>query len=358
MIKLKFNLLGSVAAIFLLIQIIGFISIFSFPLQALAQTDVAVPLNFKPQVQIPDSIFNQNVIKVGSYNAASGTMVSDLLPRYIIAIYNYGLAIVGILATIVLMGGGILWLISGGDAGKITQAKELITGSISGAIILVVAWIILNTINPNLVSFKAIETMVIKRVSFCCDSTKGNVPMDKDGKCTAGAMCEGGARCVNSGNNKFSCLKVNMVLDSDGNILNSTSGENRENKFFCCEYTFGRKKYCTTVTAGNSCPPTHDFGGGNSSLTISHNSWCETRTTTAKNCLVNECFDVAEGTDCGDDGHCYNEMCWTGAGKLGDPCGNDGGSTCLADGSKCDNHDYNGGRSCGDNMFCCYKVTE
>jgi hypothetical protein len=37
-------------------------------------------------------------------------MESDLLARYIIAIFNYALAIDAILATIVLMGAGIVWL--------------------------------------------------------------------------------------------------------------------------------------------------------------------------------------------------------------------------------------------------------
>jgi hypothetical protein len=359
MIKAKFNLLSLAAGLFLILQFIGFLTILSFPLSVSAQANVTNSLNFKPQVQIPLSEFRETV-PVGRYNVASGTMTSDLLPRYIMAFYNYGLAIAGILATIVLMGGGVIWLISGGDSGKIGQAKELIAGSITGIIILVVAWVILNTINPELVNLKAIETIVIKKVSYCCDPAKGHVPMNKDGKCDTGAVCDtsGGARCINTGNNVFGCIKVNMTLNSDGEILNSTTAENRENKYFCCEYTFGTKKYCETVTAGNSCPATHAFYGGNGGLTVSHNSWCATRETSAKNCLVDECAGAEEGASCGNDGYCYSEICWTGDGKEGEPCGNDGGSKCLKDGAKCDNHDYNGGRDCGDDMFCCYKVTE
>lgn len=84
------------------------------------------------------------------------------LGQYIIAIYNYGLSVAGILAAIILMAGGVLWLVSGGDASKVTQAKELITGSIVGLVILASSYIILTQINPDLVKFKAISIETIR----------------------------------------------------------------------------------------------------------------------------------------------------------------------------------------------------
>lgn len=108
-------------------------------------------LQFEPQIKIPNSVFN----------TASVSVAGDLIGKYIQALYNYGLAIVGILAAIMLMAGGVLWLTSGGDAGKVGQAKELIIGSISGTVILFSSWIILNTVNPALLSFKPITPIVI-----------------------------------------------------------------------------------------------------------------------------------------------------------------------------------------------------
>jgi len=78
------------------------------------------------------------------------------LSEYIINIYDYGVKIAGILAALVLMAGGILWLVSGGDASKVTQAKELIIGSVSGLVILLASYIILAQINPDLVNFQPI----------------------------------------------------------------------------------------------------------------------------------------------------------------------------------------------------------
>jgi len=134
-------------------------------------------LDFQPQISIPGSSFqNTATTAVGKYNAASGTMESDILAKYVIAIYNYGLAIVGILGAIMLMAGGLIWLTSGGNTTKIGQAKELMTGSIIGMIILLGAWMILNTINPNLVSLKGIPVTVIAKIANptpCCNKYLG-----------------------------------------------------------------------------------------------------------------------------------------------------------------------------------------
>lgn len=83
--------------------------------------------------------------------------------QYIAGIYNYALAIAGILAAIVLMGGGVMWLISGGDASRINQAKDLIIGSITGLIILACSYVILIQINPELTNFGSLTIKNIKK---------------------------------------------------------------------------------------------------------------------------------------------------------------------------------------------------
>ncbi len=120
-------------------------------------------LQYEPQIQIPNSVFS----------TTSVTVTGDMLAQYIQAFYNYGMAVVGILAAIVLMAGGILWLTSSGDAGKVGQAKELIIGSIVGTGILFSSWIILNTVNPELLKLKTINTIELKEASFtsCCQYT-------------------------------------------------------------------------------------------------------------------------------------------------------------------------------------------
>jgi len=336
MFKGKLNFKKSAFRYLFIGQILIVSLLFVFPLIVQAQTD-PVSLDFHPQVPIPGSAFSQESVKVGSYSASSGKMVSNLLPLYIMAIYNYGLAIVGILATLVLMGGGLLWLTSGGDAGKITQAKELITGSVSGVIILVVAWIILNTINPNLVNFKPIETIYIIKTSYCCDSTKGHIPTDKDGKCPSNSQkLVDNQKCYNSGS---------------GNTNSFTAVD--PTKKTCCEYAMGTTVKCvTTDTTCPTTPPGYKF--------IKHHPgyYCGDKVMVADSCLAGSCAGKKDGDKCEglNSDYCYNEICWFGVGKATDPCGDQPFSRCDANlpqnGKKC-NEDWTNKRKCATPLACC-----
>ncbi|MEK7555557.1 MAG: hypothetical protein AAB516_01925 [Patescibacteria group bacterium] len=69
-------------------------------------------------------------------------------------IYIYALSVVGAVAMGVLVYGGILHTISAGNSSKQQDAKEWITGAIWGLALLLGAYLILWTINPDLVSLK------------------------------------------------------------------------------------------------------------------------------------------------------------------------------------------------------------
>lgn len=183
MIKGHQKLLKTVSAIFL-IQLIFSAFLFLSSSPVLAQTptqnesELTNSINFKPQISIPNSEFNSGVsVPVGTYNSATGKMESDLLGRYLLSIINYALAAVAIVATVVLMGGGLLWLTSRGDSGQISKAKGLIGGSLTGMILLLCSWIILNTINPELTKFQSIDTKLLKTKAYnvlsCCHPEKG-----------------------------------------------------------------------------------------------------------------------------------------------------------------------------------------
>lgn len=95
----------------------------------------------------------------------TGNCYYPWIAEYINGIYKYGFGVAGILAAIMLMAGGIIWLISAGDASKIGQAKDIITGSVIGLIILSTSYIILNTINPNLNILKNISLKMVDRIT-------------------------------------------------------------------------------------------------------------------------------------------------------------------------------------------------
>ncbi len=80
------------------------------------------------------------------FTAPSGT---NLLYVYIGALYQYAAGLGGILAVLLMIIGGIQVASAGGDANKMAKAKELITKSLTGLIVLFLSAVILYTINPN-----------------------------------------------------------------------------------------------------------------------------------------------------------------------------------------------------------------
>jgi hypothetical protein len=133
-----------------------------------------------PEFQIPIPTIELSDPKCTVNDDGSYYCEVPWIGEYIIGLYNYGLSIAGILAAIMLMAGGIIWLISGGDASKVTQAKELIIGSVTGLIILASSYILLTQINPDLTTLKPISLGTIKAKDYEPVSTEGNPDNNQD----------------------------------------------------------------------------------------------------------------------------------------------------------------------------------
>ena len=120
------------------------------------------------QISIPGLTFTPTSTILKKWDEETGGYDVSIpwIGEYIKAVYNYSLSIAGILAALILMGGGILWLVSGGDASKITQAKELILGSVIGLVILMCSYILLIQINPALTKFQNINIKGISKNIF------------------------------------------------------------------------------------------------------------------------------------------------------------------------------------------------
>jgi len=85
-----------------------------------------------------------------------GTALSDTttLPEMVEYFYRWGIAIGGLAAFIALVWAGFLYLTSAGDPAKIKDAKDRITAAISGLVLLLASFLILNTINPELTTLR------------------------------------------------------------------------------------------------------------------------------------------------------------------------------------------------------------
>lgn len=322
-----------------------------------ARAEEYEPVIFKPQVQMPigGSGLNQPSINVASYNKTTGIVTSDLLARYIKALYDYGMMIAGILGAIVLMGGGVLWLVSGGNDSRVSQAKEMIVGSISGLLILFCSWILLNTINPELLKLKAIKTQIIKKIDYFCCEYKDPLILpngiaaammgEDDCKAKNGKLFEpqknalgqeikynvdpNGRKCTTPG-----CCILRQNHDPKGKILRCT-----DSYLHACDYGYFQETQCVFVTAE------WDANGKISS--------CKGVTDLCKG------EDVEPGDDCFEDNNgdsaCYDGTCWQGEGTEGEPCGNELYSKCDKDleenGQTCSGD--LGGRDCASGLWCC-----
>lgn len=125
------------------------------------------PIQFEPQVEIPTT---DSKDKIGGpvgkqVKGTDGKMYnsSDLLPRYIKAIYQYAIGAVGILAAVVMMYGGTLWILSMGNAERSTDAKSWIFAALSGLVLTLSAYSILYVVNPDLLNFKSLRIESIKK---------------------------------------------------------------------------------------------------------------------------------------------------------------------------------------------------
>ncbi len=191
-----------------------FLIIFSLSLQ------ITQAVEFKPNVRIPGTEF----ASVVNFEETTGTYY---VARYVRAIYDYGISIGAILATVVLMAAGVIWLTSGGSQDKIGQAKNMISGSIIGLLLLFGSYTILNLVNPELVNFHVSDIPAIGKLqsSTYCNNKVGTIEVladnleEKDGKIydknekkLLGEVCTGNQVCVLEDdveqNPEYRCRKI------------------------------------------------------------------------------------------------------------------------------------------------------
>ena len=83
----------------------------------------------------------------------TGTVTSGTSPgNFVNGFYQFALMIGGVLAFGAVVYGGILYAISAGNPGKQSEGKEWIKSAIYGLLLLAGAYLVLYTINPNLVN--------------------------------------------------------------------------------------------------------------------------------------------------------------------------------------------------------------
>lgn len=119
------------------------------------------PVNAVLQIPIPNLQFSNILNNVRSVDGTTDVVSIPWIGEYIAAIYRWSIPVGAVLAVIMIMIGGILWLTSAG-AERLSTAKTWITNAVIGLLLLVCSYVILNIINPDLVNLTQLSIRITR----------------------------------------------------------------------------------------------------------------------------------------------------------------------------------------------------
>ena len=145
-----------------------------------------------------------------------GTRISSL-DTYFKYIYQIGLGIVGIIALITIVIGGVMYMTSAGNISQKSEAKDRITSAMLGLILALGAYLILYTINPDLVKLTKVQLQYppLPKIVLRCDTANNICKAEeaKIGEKIADTCGEINAPCVPA------CRFTNASWNSDEMII-------------------------------------------------------------------------------------------------------------------------------------------
>lgn len=100
--------------------------------------------NIFTRIAASNGMANVTPINEGGYGG-------DNLRNAVVGIINGVIAVLGLVAVIVIIIGGINYMTSSGDAGKVKKAKDTILYGVIGLVICVLAFAIVNFVIANLI---------------------------------------------------------------------------------------------------------------------------------------------------------------------------------------------------------------
>ena len=163
------------------------------PAIALGQQASAPVLNYNAQVQIPGSSEQARAIQ------GNKVVNANLLGNYVVAIYRFGIWLSIFLTIFMMMVGGFLWVIAGGNPSRVENAKSYITSALTGLVVALTSFVILQTVNPALVVFQPIQPKQptgLTDTGCCCTATAGvRVAACAPSKCATGDDAQIGVVC-------------------------------------------------------------------------------------------------------------------------------------------------------------------
>ena len=145
--------------IFSVLFIVFFIILLTVPLFGVKAQEKEIPINTPiPVLTKPCESLKSD----GTLQYPDRYCVSDF-GEYISDFYKWFARAVGIFAVVMLVYAGFQWIFASGNATKIEKAKATINGALIGLVLTLGATLLLQTINPDLISFKSMYLIDVGR---------------------------------------------------------------------------------------------------------------------------------------------------------------------------------------------------
>lgn len=144
------------------------------------------PVTPRLQIPIPGLPQLSNV----SIFTTEGRRVADIpfLAEYLSGVYRFLVGLAGLAATVMIIIGGMRWLLAAGDAGKIGAAKETITSAAVGLTIALGSYLVLFVLNPELVTFRSLRVGITNPETSDVSGAEGSEETDPASLGACGAI--------------------------------------------------------------------------------------------------------------------------------------------------------------------------
>ncbi len=232
------------------------------------------PIFFQPSVSIPNTDFT-----TGKEIEIKESTIT--LANYIVAIFKYSIGIIGIIAAIVLMLGGVMWLTAGGNHEKIDSARTMITSSLVGMCLAFGSFLILSIVNTNLVHLKIPAIQKIENIPIstrgCCKKF-GQNPLEKQ------------YTTIDLGKNE--CEKLKEQIGPDGYkdvvfIPYALAKNNECDLMGCCNVAIG-SQLTFTVMYESVCKEKMTFGNIGQGFILKSQEWLSNKK------IGDSCYETVE----------------------------------------------------------------
>lgn len=119
-------------------------------------------------INIPGVTLQGIVRATENVTGAATVEVIDIpwISNYIAGVYRYAVSIAGLIAGVMFVMGGFQYLTAGGDSSRVSQGRERITNAVIGLLMVFGAYVMLLTINPDLVSLTSLRVRGVAKKTF------------------------------------------------------------------------------------------------------------------------------------------------------------------------------------------------